>query len=250
MTSCHALVFRPVPARPQTVASPRKRETVMKNFTLILAVMLCPGVALAQGAGSNPLIPGQPGPGAGPGNSRIEDLQRQIKNLEQRILYLEKQAGIPAGGPADAPGKPGQAAGACGQAAVPTATVSHVVVRRYLVPLGTAVVPTVNSASALPVQSLGTTGAASGVTVLSAPTTFVAPAGVTTFAAPATTLAPAAACTTVAPNAAAVGTLGTTYSSWGAYPTTVYRGTGAVYSNSYSGAALYTGSGVSFVRVR
>ena len=216
----------------------------MKNFTLILAVMLCPGLALAQGAGSTTVLPVQPVPGDGPVNSRIEELQKQIKNLEQRILHLEKQAGIASGVPADAPGKPGQAASACVQAAVPTATASRVVVRRYLIPLGATVVPTVNSASALPVQSFGTTGVASGVTILSAPTTFAAPAGVTTFA------APAAACTTVAPNAAALGSLGTTYSTWDAYPTTVYRGTGAVYSNSYSGAALNTGSGISFLRVQ
>jgi hypothetical protein len=250
MTSCPALGFRPVPASPNAVVSPEKRETAMKNFTRMLAATLCLGVAFAQATGSDNLFPGENGSSSGNDSSRIEDLRTRIAKLERRIESLESGAGKASVRAADACGQAVQAADVCGQAAATTATASRVVVRRYLVPLGSAVVPTVNSASALSVQNFGTTGVVSGVSVLSAPTTFAAPTGVTTFAAPVTTLAPAAACTNVVPNAAAIGTLGTTYSTWGAYPTTVYRGTGAVYSNSYSGAALNTGSGVSFLRVR
>lgn len=222
----------------------------MKNFTPMIAAALCLGFVLApagaHATGNDGLFPGDPAPSLGSDSSRLDSLRARIANLEQRIETLETRSGKAASTTPGACCQAVQATDVCGQAAT-TATATRVVVRRYLVPLGTTIVPTVNSASALSVQGLGTRGVVSGVSVLSAPATFAAPAGVTTFAAPVTTLAPAAACTNVAPNAAA---LGTTYSTWGAYPTTVYRGVGAVYSNSYSGAALNTGSGVSFLRVR
>ncbi len=223
----------------------------MRNFTPMFGVALCLGFVLApadsHAAGNDGLFPGEPAPSQEGESSRIESLRTRIAKLEQRIANLETQSGKAGARAAGICGQAVQAADVCGQSTAVSATATRVVVRRYLVPLGTTVVPTATSASGLSVQGVGTAGVVSGVSVLSAPTTFAAPAGVTTLAAPVTTLAPAATCTNVVSNAA---TLGTTYSTWGAYPTTVYRGAGAVYSNSYSGAALNTGSGVSFLRVR
>jgi len=253
-----------IPADPhlfKTLASPEKRETAMRNFTRFSAVTLCFGLALtlagsgARAADTDGLFPGEPvvDPGPGAEQSRIDSLRTRIAGLEQRIASLESRSGSAPAATTDCCGPALATTDVCGQSAATTTTARRVVLRRYLVPLGTTVGPTVNSTAALSVQGFGSTGVVSGASVLAAPSTFATSAGfttlaapVTSLAAPVTTLARAAACS----NAATLGTFGATQSTWGAYPTTVYRGTGAVYSNSYTGAALNTGSGVSFLRVR
>ncbi len=202
------------------------------------------------------LLPGESAVDSGSNPHRIEELRSRIASLEERIAILES---VTVTSPASATEACGQAVpttDSCCQAAAATTTTSRVVVRRYLVPLGTTILPVTNSSSALSVQGLGLTGAVSGVSAFAAPTTYAAPAtfaapvGLTTLGAPSPVFAPAGACSNVASYTAGYDPLGTTYSTWGAYPTTVYRGVGSVYSNSYSGAALNTGSGVSFYRVR
>jgi hypothetical protein len=202
---------------------------------------------IARAAENDGLFLGEPAGDPISDSERIDALKARIASLEQRILNLESRTGNATLRASDACGCAVQATDVCGQAAA-TTTTSRVVVRRYLVPLGTTVVPIVNSASALSVQGFGATGVAAGTSAFAAPATFAAPSAVTTLAAPVTTLAPPAACSPITPTA--YGVPGSTYSNWGAYPTTIYRGVGAVYSNSYGGAALTTGSGVSFHRVQ
>ncbi|MBI1312921.1 hypothetical protein GC176_16650 [bacterium] len=197
------------------------------------------------------LLPGEPSgnsnPGPAGGNRNLQILQSKIAELEQRIRVLEQRQSV----------KPANAQGDCPQAVVATSNcaevaalttgnvaTSQVVVRRYLVPLSTTtqLLPAVNSTvgAGVSLQGLGATTLAPNVSVLAAP------------AAPVTMLAPSAGCLTVSPNLVSpnMTTLGTSYSTFGAYPTTVYRGAGAVYSNSFNSAALNTGSGVTFLRIQ
>ena len=253
------------PCHFESAVPTEKRETAMKNILMMMSALClvaahAPSEAYAQAAdtlATNPtstdtaasvsdgvvlggVVSGGPATSLGNHDSKIQILQTRIASLEKRIAALEAQSKNTSGQSTDACKQVVESSNPCLQTAAATTT-SRVVVRRYLIPLSTNVVPMVSAPAEPAVQPLAANGVLSSVPILAAPN------AVTMLGAPVSTVTPRATVTTVVPGAV---TTGTNYSTWGAYPTTVYRGVGAVYSNSYSAAALSTGSGVSYIRIR